>query len=180
MLKTKKKVVDISVDDAVGDAVIQAVDIEPQQVVETVIQPVDIEPQQVVETVIQPVDIEQQQAIEAVIEKPIETDLRNTVKTSNLTQCPKCHKMIMDKTLKYTHSKTCGIVKDAKTKSIFETIRAPALINHVQNVSTIKPLNSIYVPPPPMTLDEMRRQYYNNDKQQRIQRIQTLFLSAIF
>ena len=85
----------------------------------------------------------------------------------------------MDKTLKYTHSKTCGIVKDAKTKSIFETIRAPALINHVQNVSTIKPLNSIYVPPPPMTLDEMRRQYYNNDKQQRIQRIQKLFLSAI-
>ena len=88
----------------------------------------------------------------------------------------------MDKTLKYSHSKTCGIVKDAKTKSIFETIRAPALINHVQNVSTIKPLNSIYVPPPPppiITLDEMRRNYYINTKQQRTQRMQSLFANAI-
>ena len=57
MLKNKlKNVVDISVDEAVGDAVIQPVDIEPLAVD---IEPLAVEPEPllVVETVIQPADI---------------------------------------------------------------------------------------------------------------------------
>ena len=102
------------------------------------------------------------------------------VKTTGLTECPKCHKMIMNKTLKYSHSKTCGIVKGAISISTPRVILTPA-IKHVKSVSAITPPKVVYNAPTiaPITLDEMRRQYYNNAKQQRIQRMQSLFSTAI-
>ena len=102
------------------------------------------------------------------------------VKTTDLTECPKCHKMIMNKTLKYSHSKTCGIVKDAISISTPQVKLTPA-IKHVKSVSAIKQPNVVYNAPTitPITLDEMRRQYYDNAKQQRLQRIQSIFSTAI-
>ena len=193
MLKTKKiiKVVDISADEAVMQQVEPIVNIEQPQV--------DIEQPQVD---IEQVDIEPSQVIESV-----EKELKKTVKTSDLTECPKCHKMIMNKTLKYSHSKTCGIVKNAKTISTqpdepviqepvikhvnpvsaikpHKAVRALAdgnVIKHVKPVSVIKQPKTVYnQPPPPIkTLDEMRHQYFNNVKQQRTQLIQKLFSNAI-
>ena len=120
------------------------------------------------------------------------------VKTTDLTECPKCHKMIMNKTLKYSHFKTCGIVKDARTISTppdTHVIHEPVIkhvkpvsaikplngnvIKHVKPVSAIKPPNTVYNQPPIITLDEMRHQYFNNAKQQRTQLIQKLFSNAI-
>ena len=203
--KKKKKVVDISVDEAVGDAVIQAVDIEPLAVDIEPLEPIAVEPEPllVVETVIQPVDI-----TPPIKKVPIEKELKNIVKTTDLTECPKCHKMIMNKTLKYSHSKTCGIVKNAKTIStqpdepvIHEpvikhvkpvsdikppkAVRAQAdgnVIKHVKPVSAIKLPNTVFNQPPPpiITLDEVRHQYFNNVKQQRTQLIQKLFSNAIY
>ena len=42
-------------------------------------------------------------------QQPVE--LKKIVKTTDLTECPQCHKMITTKTLKYSHARTCGIVK---------------------------------------------------------------------
>ena len=114
----------------------------------------------------------------------------------------------MNKTLKYSHSKTCGIVKNAKTISTQpdepviqepvikhvnpvsaikppKAVRALAdgnVIKHVKPVSVIKQPKTVYNQPPPpiITLDEMRHQYFNNVKQQRTQLIQKLFSNAFF
>ena len=139
-----------------------------------------------------------------------------TVKTTDLTECPKCHKMVMDKTLKYSHFKTCGIIKNVKTISecasnppidpiIHEPVIHEPVIKHVKSQSAIKhpkavraktdnnvikhvkPVSAInqpkmeynQPPPPIITLDEMRHQYFNNVKQQRTQLIQKLFSNAI-
>ena len=51
------------------------------------------------------------------IEQPVVHELKNIVKTTDLTECPKCHKMITNKTMKYSHAKTCGIVKPPAEKT---------------------------------------------------------------
>ena len=201
MLKSKKiiKVVDISVDEAVGDAVIQPVDIEPLAVD---IEPLAVEPEPllVVETVIQPADINP-----SIKKVPIEKELKQNVKTTYLTECPKCHKMIMNKTLKYSHSKTCGIVKDVRTictpadghaihepvihepvihdpvirKPVIKHVKPVSAIKQVKPVSAIKQPNTVYNTPPIITLEEMRHQYFNNAKQQRTLLIHKLFSNAM-
>ena len=82
MSKSKKmiKVVDIVADDDVIEANELIVDIEPIEIA-----PVDIETEEVTP------------------EPPIKNELKTAVKTSDLTECEKCHKMIMNKTLKYSH-----------------------------------------------------------------------------
>ena len=113
----------------------------------------------------------------------------------------------MNKTLKYSHSKTCCIVKNTKIISTPDVIQAddqiikPAndatatpttikpikairaksgsnVIKHVKSVSAIKQPITVDNTPPIITLDEMRRQYFNNAKQQRIQRTSALFANA--
>ena len=201
MLKTKKiiKVVDISADETVMPQVEPIVNIE-KPIVEPI---VDIEEQTV--------DIEkvrecsQLPIVEQTVdtqEAPIKNEFKKIVKTTNLTECANCHKMIMNKTLKYSHSKTCGIVKNTKIintpdvihvdESIIKpvndapTIKKPItairtksnVIKHVKSVRAIKQLVTVDNTPPIMTLDEMRRQYFNNAKQQRIQRTSALFANA--
>ena len=161
---------------------------------------VDIEQPQVD---IEQVDIEPSQVIESV-----EKEFKKTVKTSDLTECPKCHKMIMNKTLKYSHFKACCIVKNTKIisppdvviqdnvpiikplnditanpttiKKPITAIRAKStVIKPVKSVITNKPPIIVDNPQPIITLEEMRRQYYDNAKQQRIQRIKNIFSNAI-
>jgi hypothetical protein len=177
MSKSKKiiKVVDIVADDD---------DIEPYELI------VDIENS--------PVDIETGEVTpEAIPPSPIKNELKTTVKTSDLTECEKCHKMIMNKTLKYSHFKTCGIVKIAKTP--IEAIAPIAPIEAIEpvikrpirdkSVSAIKQVKKPIVikqqipvqpqPPPIITLDQMRTEYFNNVKQQRTMMMQKLFSNAI-
>ena len=83
--------------------------------------------------------------------------------------------MITNKTLKYSHSKTCGIVKkqpDTVT-DIPNVIKQPNTINKI----SLKPRS--LSPPKKTTLEEMRNNYYINAKQQRTQRMQLLFANAI-
>jgi len=112
-------------------------------------------------------------------------NLKKTVKTTNLSECPNCHKMITNKTLKYSHSKTCGIVKPSPD---IIAIKQPDIIAIKQpDISAIKQVNKKKVTPSTslspqkieITLDEMRRNYYINAKQQRTQRMQSLFANAI-
>ena len=125
---------------------------------------------------------------------PIKKELKTTVKTSDLTECEKCHKMIMNKTLKYSHFKTCGIVKIAKTpitpiEAPITPIEAPIIKKAIRDksVSAIRQVKKPVVikqqiseqPPPIITLDEIRREYFNNVKQQRTVMMQKLISNAI-
>jgi len=130
---------------------------------------------------------------ETVDKQTVVNELKKTVKTTNLSECPNCHKMITNKTLKYSHSKTCGIVKPSpdiiaiKQPDII-AIKQPDIIAIKQpDISAIKQVNKKKVTPSTslspqkieITLDEMRRNYYINAKQQRTQRMQSLFANAI-
>lgn len=144
-----------------------------------------------------PVDIETE---EVTPEPPIKNELKTAVKTSDLKECEKCHKMIMNKTLKYSHFKTCGIVKIAKppitpiapiapiatVEPVIEKVTRKPVIKTVSAIKQVKkPVaikQQITVPPPPppiITLDEMRREYFNSVKQQRTVMMQKLFSNAI-
>ena len=103
-------------------------------------------------------------------------NLKKTVKTTNLSECPNCHKMITNKTLKYSHSKTCGIVKPSPD---ITAIKQPDIIA-IKQINTVnnKP-RSLSPKKKEIALDEMRRNYYINAKQQRTLRMQSLFANAI-
>ena len=122
---------------------------------------------------------------ETVDKQTVVNELKKTVKTTNLSECPNCHKMITNKTLKYSHSKTCGIVKPSPD---IIAIKQPDIIAIKQpDISAIKQVNKKKVTPSTslspqkieITLDEMRRNYYINAKQQRTQRMQSLIANAI-
>ena len=122
---------------------------------------------------------------ETVDKQTVVNELKKTVKTTNLSECPNCHKMITNKTLKYSHSKTCGIVKPSPD---IIAIKQPDIIAIKQpDISATKQVNKKKVTPSTslspqkieITLDEMRRNYYINAKQQRTQRMQSLFANAI-
>ena len=122
---------------------------------------------------------------ETVDKQTVVNELKKTVKTTNLSECPNCHKMITNKTLKYSHSKTCGI---AKPSPDIIAIKQPDIIAIKQpDICAIKQVNTKKVTPSTslspqkieITLDEMRRNYYINAKQQRTQRMQSLFANAI-
>ena len=99
--------------------------------------------------------------------------------------------MITTKTLKYSHAKTCGIVKPpVETPTIKQLPDAdiPNVIKPV--VSAIKQRNTVHKadvsvkprslsPTKPTTLEEMRHNYYINAKLQRAQKINKLFANAV-
>ena len=130
--------------------------------------------------------------------KTVVNELKQTVKTTNLTECPKCHKMITNKTLKYSHAKTCGIVKQPPNISAVchaaPTKDVRLCDNVIKQVTAIEQRNGvnkvdIYAKPrsftPPKiemqetTLEEIRHNYYINAKQQRMQKKSSLFANAI-
>ena len=97
--------------------------------------------------------------------------------------------------MKYSHAKTCGIVKppveqlkDAQM-SVFVPIK-PRLDDDIRPVSDIKPRKTVakaevsdkpraLSPTKPTTLEEMRHNYYINAKQQHTHKIKLLFANAI-
>ena len=62
------------------------------------------------------IEDEKQVEDETIIEKQVEDDETQTLKvrTNQLHECPKCKKMMTQKTLRYSHEKTCGLTKDSK------------------------------------------------------------------
>ena len=123
-------------------------------------------------------------------QQPVVHELKKIVKTTDLTECPKCHKMITTKTLKYSHAKTCGIVKPPVETPTIKQLPDADIPNVIKPVSAIKPrdtLKSAVVaeklrslsPTKTTTFEEIRHNYYINVKQQRAQRINSLFASAI-
>jgi len=88
--------------------------------------------------------------------------------------------MITNKTLKYSHAKTCGIVKPSPDIIAIKQVGGDAP-NVIKQVSAIKQRNTINKEDfkQETTLEEMRRNYYINAKQQRTQRMQSLFANAI-
>ena len=101
--------------------------------------------------------------------------------------------------MKYSHAKTCGIVKPPAEKlkdaqmSVFVPIKQQPdadIPNVIKPVSAIKPRNTVNTadvsdkprslsPTKPTTLEEMRHNYYINAKQQRANKINLLFANAI-
>ena len=92
---------------------------------------------------------------ETVDKQTVVNELKKTIKTTNLSECPNCHKMITNKTLKYSHSKTCGIVKPSPD---IVAIKQPDIIaiKHVggdiiaikqPDISAIKQVNKKKVTP---------------------------------
>jgi len=194
MSKSKKtiKVVDIVADDAVIEAdepIVEILDIEP---IENAV--LDIEKETEIVKVIPPA--------------PIKNELKTAVKTSDLTECEKCHKMVMNKTLKYSHFKTCGVVKTKtpitpitpitpmtpieipitpikqietpiETPVIKKTIKSVSAIRQVKKPVIIKQPIPVQEQPPIITLDQIRTEYFNNVKQQRTIMMQKLFSNAI-
>ena len=186
MSKSKKtiKVVDIVCDDAVietDEPIVEILDIEPEIL--------DIE------------DIETE-IVKVIHPTPIKNELKTTIKTSDLTECEKCHKMIMSKTLKYSHFKTCGVVK---IKIPITPIEIP--ITPIKQIEQITPIKQIETPietpiikktiksvkkpviikkpipvqeqPPIITLDQIKTEYFNNIKQQRAVVMQKLFSNLV-
>jgi hypothetical protein len=117
------------------------------------------------------------------IDQPVVNVLKQIVKTTDLTECPNCHKLLTNKTLKYSHAKTCGIVKPSV---------APIadIQNVIKPVSTIKPRTTVnkdvvaekprsLSPTKTTTFAEMRHNYYIHTKQQHTHKINSLFANAI-
>ena len=89
--------------------------------------------------------------------------------------------MLTNKTLKYSHSKTCGIVKQPPdTVTDMSAVRlCPNVIKQPNTINKFSLKPRSLSPPKETTLEEMRNNYYINAKQQRTQRIQSLFANAI-
>ena len=97
--------------------------------------------------------------------------------------------MITTKTLKYSHAKTCGIVKPPVETPTIKQLPDADIPNVIKPVSAIKPRNTLKsavvadkqrsLSPKPTTLEEMRHSYFINKKQQRTQKINSLFANAI-
>ena len=96
--------------------------------------------------------------------------------------------MITNKTLKYSHAKTCGIVKPPVETPTIKQLPDADIFNVIKPVSAIKQRNTVHkaevskprsLSPKPTTLEEMRHNYYINAKLQREQKINNLFRNAI-
>ena len=107
--------------------------------------------------------------------------------------------MITNKTMKYSHAKTCGIVKQPVEQlkdeqiSVFVPVKQMpdvGIINVIKPVSAIKPRNTVnkaavaeklrsISPTKTTTFAEMRHNYYIHTKQQHTQKINSLFANAI-
>jgi len=100
--------------------------------------------------------------------------------------------------MKYSHAKTCGIVKppveqlkDAQISTFVPVKQLPdvGIINVIKPISAIKLRNTVNkavvaekprsLSPKPTTLEEMRHNYYINARLQRTQKINSLFANAI-
>ena len=136
------------------------------------------------------------------VDKPVEEVNKapaTKVRTNELHECLKCGKFMTLKTLKYTHEKTCGIVREPPPKTEKPAPKprgrpkkenTPAEAEEVEVEETPAPEPApqppkpapkplpVLTPQPKKTFEEMRRERLRERVQQRTQRISNLFLQA--
>ena len=167
MSPKKIKIVDISPE--------QNNDIEPaiEQVDETpTIDPDNTEIQQQQ----QPAVIEAQPQPNEEVIKPIteevEESKKTKVRTQELIECPKCHKMVTKKTLTYSHVKTCsGNEETPRPKrkpkpERIDTVREPIILQQTHQAE-------------PLTFEEMRKQRMVTRMSEKKDSMKKLFLHAV-
>ena len=124
------------------------------------------------------------------------SDAEKTTRTNELVKCGKCGKYVTQKTLKYTHHKTCSANTDKQTKPKkkeevehvdYEPPTAPVAppptkLERQRNTYIQPPMERhtpILAPEPKLSFEEMRRQRLKQRADQRTQKHISLFANAI-
>ena len=155
---------------------------------------------------IQSVEIKEGVEQTAEIDKPVDEVPKTKIKTNELHECPKCGKFMTLKTLKYTHEKTCGIVREPPPKKEKpapkprgrpkkESVQVEAEDVEAEETQPPEPVPKVYFKPhqplpqllkpvptstpgPTKTFEEMRRERLRERVALRSERIQKLFSQA--
>ena len=187
----KIKVVDVVVDslDIITENEDEKVEIE--ELKETVtIEPVKVEVEN------ESVKIELTEPVKRELTEPVKIESNQdykSIRTQQLVECPKCSKMMTATSLKYYHNKTClaeqtsEIKPKTKIKIIIpETNKKEPYIEAEESFSEeevkiikAKPKKEIVLEKPVLTSQEQRMQYINQQKNNRQQKINCLFMGAV-
>ena len=132
-------------------------------------------------------------------DKHVEEVGKTKVRTNELHECPKCGKFMTLKTLKYTHEKTCGIVRETppkkekpapKPRGRPKKENTPAEAEEVEVEETQPPkpapqppkpapkLAPTLTPEPVKSFEELRRERLRERVKHRSENIHKLFLQA--
>ena len=99
-------------------------------------------------------------------EETVSNNVSKNIRQTELIRCPNCNKNVTAKTLKYSHSKTCGGLNRANST----------------DGKYNKPHNEQFViseqPKPLLSFEEMRREYMVQRSKLRTQKLQSLMASA--
>ena len=181
---TKKKITVVSIDennDNNGDIVANndVVD-EAITALESIVEEPIIE-EQVIET---KTEVKQQ-------ETPTVED--KIVRTNELIKCPKCDKLVTEKTLKYSHKKTCSGEEDKTTPERYNTVKPAKIPEDVpiksvppsppKLIRTVSKIREVIDTAPNRITPEMMKEYRNNMRTERIKMrpdvMKSLFTNSI-
>ena len=109
------------------------------------------------------------------------SEIVNKIRQQELVKCETCGKFVTKKTMKYTHSKTCGIIKDkvVKTKTnkiLYEEEKQPVEQPHSKIIKD-KP-TPVVVKEVVKTFEQMRRDRYKQRVNERSTMMTNLFQHA--
>ena len=182
---TKKKITVVSIDennDNNGDIVAnnEVASPEPQGHAITTLESIVEEPiieEQVIET---KTEVKQQ-------ETPTVED--KILRTNELIKCPKCDKLVTEKTLKYSHKKTCSGEEDKTTPERYNTVKPAKIPEDVliksvppsppKLIRTVSRIREVIDTAPNRITPEMMREYRNNMRAERIQ-VRSNKMSCLF
>ena len=209
---TKKKITVVSIDennDNNGDIVAnnEVASPEPQGHAITTLESIVEEPiieEQVIETKTEcvggtasppkraedPLSVKQQ-ALPLVRQTPTVED--KILRTNELIKCPKCDKLVTEKTLKYSHKKTCSGEEDKTTPERYNTVKPAKIPEDVplksvppsppKLVRTVSRIREVIDTAPNQITPEMMREYRNNMRTERIKmrsdEMKSLFTNGI-
>ena len=181
---TKKKITVVSIDennDNNGDIVANndVVD-DAMTTLESIVEEPIIE-EQVIET---KTEVKQQ-------ETPTVED--KILRTNELIKCPKCDKLVTEKTLKYSHKKTCSGEEDKTTPERYNTVKPAKIPEDVpiksvppsppKLIRTVSRIREVIDTAPNRITPEMMREYRNNMRTERIKmrsdEMKSLFTNGI-
>jgi hypothetical protein len=124
-------------------------------------------------------------------DKPIETPVEDKItRTNELIKCPKCLKMVTNKTLRYSHKKTCS-GEEEKQKPVKQRItekpnQIPDIEEEPQNISPpklVRTISKIAQQQPTQPTDQMIREHRNQQRNERLQmrsdRMSSMFKNSI-
>ena len=189
---TKKKITVVSIDennDNNGDIVAnnEVASPEPQGHAITTLESIVEEPiieEQVIET---KTEVKQQ----ASGQTPTVED--KILRTNELIKCPKCDKLVTEKTLKYSHKKTCSGEEDKTTPERYNTVKPAKIPEDVliksvppsppKLIRTVSRIREVIDTAPNRITPEMMREYRNNMRTERIKmrsdEMKSLFTNGI-